>query len=156
MMQDAINLFIEQALAEDIGTGDFTTLATIPENQMQKLKLKTDADGNKTTTVNGIRASCKVMKTRYNKPFETLQIEIPYETGMSQYSGLFDMFETMSLLKKDGNSYTYTKIDGSIIKKFRKAWNANDDGCLDTIMEEFYERNHKVDLVVSEEEDSKK
>ena len=33
-MQDAINLFIEQALAEDIGTGDFTTLATISENQM--------------------------------------------------------------------------------------------------------------------------
>ena len=32
---------------------------------MRKLKLKTDADGNKTTTVNGIRAACKIMKTRY-------------------------------------------------------------------------------------------
>jgi nicotinate-nucleotide pyrophosphorylase (carboxylating) len=32
MMQDAINLFIQQALAEDIGNGDITTLATVSEN----------------------------------------------------------------------------------------------------------------------------
>ena len=34
---------------------------------MRKLKLKTDADGNKTSDVHGIRAVCKVMKTRYAK-----------------------------------------------------------------------------------------
>jgi len=33
MMQDAINLFIDQALAEDIGIGDITTLATVPHDQ---------------------------------------------------------------------------------------------------------------------------
>jgi nicotinate-nucleotide pyrophosphorylase (carboxylating) len=33
MMQDAINLFIDQALAEDIGIGDITTLATVPQDQ---------------------------------------------------------------------------------------------------------------------------
>lgn len=32
-MQDAINLFIEQALAEDIANGDITTLATVPKDQ---------------------------------------------------------------------------------------------------------------------------
>jgi RecA/RadA recombinase len=31
---------------------------------MRKLKLKEDEDGNKTTEVNGIRAACKIMKTR--------------------------------------------------------------------------------------------
>ena len=36
---------------------------------MRKLKLKVDADGNKTSDVHGIRASCKVMKTRYAKTF---------------------------------------------------------------------------------------
>jgi RecA/RadA recombinase len=50
--------------------------------------LKTDADGNKTTTVNGIRSACKIMKTRYAKPFESVQVEIPYSTGMSPFSGL--------------------------------------------------------------------
>jgi nicotinate-nucleotide pyrophosphorylase (carboxylating) len=32
-MQEAINLFIEQALKEDIGIGDITTLATVPQDQ---------------------------------------------------------------------------------------------------------------------------
>ncbi len=32
-MQEAINLFIEQALKEDIGIGDITTLATVPKDQ---------------------------------------------------------------------------------------------------------------------------
>ena len=50
---------------------------------MRKLKLKTDADGVKTSQVHGIRAACKVVKTRYSKPFESVQVEIPYETGMS-------------------------------------------------------------------------
>ena len=34
---------------------------------MKKLKLKEDIDGNKVSAVQGIRAACKVMKTRYSK-----------------------------------------------------------------------------------------
>ena len=40
---------------------------------MRKLKLKEDEDGNKTTDVKGIRAACKVMKTRSHKSFEGVQ-----------------------------------------------------------------------------------
>ena len=54
---------------------------------MRKLKLKEDEDGNKITDVMGIRAACKVMKTRFNKPFEAVQVKIPYERGMDPYSG---------------------------------------------------------------------
>ena len=43
---------------------------------MRKLKLKEDEDGNKTTDVKGIRAACKVMKTRFNKPLK-VQVKIP-------------------------------------------------------------------------------
>lgn len=67
---------------------------------MRKLKLKVDADGNKTSEVHGIRAACKVMKTRYAKPFESVQVEIPYETGMSPYSGLVDFFEAKGVDRK--------------------------------------------------------
>ena len=49
---------------------------------MKKLKLKEDADGNKISQVMGIRAACKVMKSRYSQPFEGVQIKIPYESGM--------------------------------------------------------------------------
>ena len=89
---------------------------------MKKLKLKTDADGNKTAQVHGIRAACKVMKTRYAKPFEGVQIEIPYETGMNPYSGMFDLLEGKGLLEKVGNRYKYITSDGEEILDFRKRW----------------------------------
>ena len=44
---------------------------------MKKLKLKEDEAGNKISEVRGIRAGCKVMKTRYSKPFEGVQVKIP-------------------------------------------------------------------------------
>jgi RecA/RadA recombinase len=103
---------------------------------MRKLKLKTDEDGNKTTTVNGIRAACKIMKTRYAKPFEAVQVEIPYETGMSPYSGMTNLAEAKGLLKKEGNSLVYTTADGEVIKQFRKAWDRNEKNGLDIIMKD--------------------
>jgi len=104
---------------------------------MKKLKLKEDEDGNKISDVMGIRAACKVMKTRYAKPFEGVQVKIPYETGMSPYSGLTDLIEKKGMLKKEGNSLVFTTSDGEIIKKFRKGWERNDDGCLDVVMKDF-------------------
>jgi RecA/RadA recombinase len=111
---------------------------------MRKLKLKTDADGNKTTTVNGIRAACKIMKTRYAKPFESVQVEIPYETGMSPYSGLVDLFEAKGMLKKEGNSLVYITSDGEIIKQFRKAWEKNEKNGLDIAMEDISKHGEKT------------
>jgi RecA/RadA recombinase len=104
---------------------------------MKKMKLKEDEDGNKVTEVNGIRAGCKIMKTRYAKPFEGVQVKIPYATGMSPYSGMVDLAEKKGLLKKDGNRLMYVTLDGEIIKQFRKAWESNEAGCLDTIIQEF-------------------
>lgn len=121
---------------------------------MRKLKLKEDESGNKVSDVRGIRSACKVMKTRYAKPFESVQIKIPYETGMNPYSGMLDMAESMGLVSKEGNSLVYTKLDGSIIKKFRKAWEANDDGCLDTIMAEFEAKSASKNASLIEEEEA--
>jgi len=104
---------------------------------MKKLKLKEDEDGNKVSEVLGIRAACKVMKTRYAKPFESVQVKIPYETGMNPYSGLVDLFEKQQMLVKDGNRLAYTTGDGEIIKQFRRAWESNEAGCLDQVMKDF-------------------
>ena len=120
---------------------------------MKKLKLKEDEDGNKISEVRGIRAACKIMKTRYAKPFESVQVKIPYETGMSPYSGLLDMIEKAELVKKEGNSLVYTTLDGEIIKKFRKAWEANTDGCLDKVMTEYSQKSTTKISNVSSEED---
>ena len=119
---------------------------------MRKLKLKEDEDGNKISEVKGIRAACKVMKTRYAKPFESVQIKIPYESGMNPYSGLVDMFEHKGLLSKEGNSLKYTLTDGTVIKKFRKAWERNEDESLDKVMADFTANpHHAVEEVAADE-----
>jgi len=90
---------------------------------MKKLKLKEDEDGNKVSDVLGIRSACKIMKTRYAKPFESVQVKIPYSTGMAPTSGLVDMFEKMGVLTKQGNKLQYvSKRTGEITAEFRKNW----------------------------------
>jgi recombination protein RecA len=121
---------------------------------MRKLKLKEDEDGNKISEVKGIRAACKIMKTRYAKPFESVQVKIPYETGMNPYSGLVDMFEGKGLLTKEGNSLKYTLADGTVIKQFRKAWERNEDESLDRVMKDFAANPHKDTAAVQPEEET--
>ena len=103
---------------------------------MKKLKLKEDEAGNKISEVRGIRAGCKVMKTRYAKPFEGLQVKIPYETGMNPYSGLVDLFEKKGILVKDGNRLKYVDSKGTETKEYRKVWESGGE-LLDNIMKEF-------------------
>src|SRR6056300_718020 len=82
---------------------------------MKKLKLKEDLDGNKVSSVQGIRAACKVMKSRYSKPFEGVQIKIPYETGMDPYSGMLEMLEQKGIVQKTGNKLEYVSpVTGEI------------------------------------------
>ena len=116
---------------------------------MKKLKLKEDEDGNKISEVRGIRAACKIMKTRYAKPFESVQVKIPYESGMSPYSGLTDFFEAKGVLKKTGNRLEYiNKETGEAFAKFRKAWESNENEHLDLIMRQW--NDHDTETVVNE------
>jgi hypothetical protein len=56
---------------------------------------------------------------------------------MNPYSGLLDLFEKQGLLVKEGNRLAYTSQDNEVIKQFRKAWETNENNCLDKIMSEF-------------------
>jgi len=101
---------------------------------MKKLKLKEDEDGNKISEVRGIRAGCKVMKTRYAKPFEGVQVKIPYETGMNPYSGLVELFEKQGMIVKDGNRLKYIDSSGTEHKEYRKNWTGE---LLDMVMNDY-------------------
>ena len=104
---------------------------------MKKLKLKEDEDGNKISQVMGIRAGCKVMKTRYAKPFEGVQVKIPYETGMNPYSGLLELFESKGVIEKQGNRLKYVASDGEEILEYRKKWVGEN---LDKVMSDYLEK----------------
>lgn len=102
---------------------------------MRKKKLKEDLDGKKVTDILGIKAACKIMKSRYAKPFEKVDLFIPYETGMDPYTGLFDLFEKAEILKKRGNRYFYvSKETGEEFIDFRKNFTPE---FYDRIMNEF-------------------
>ena len=110
---------------------------------MKKYKLKEDEDGTKTSDVKGIRSTCKVVKTRYSKPFESIKLDIPWESGMNPISGLFDLFEKSGVLIKEGNRYKYiSKRTGEEMKFFRKEW--NDLAKMKVIMDEFTDEDFRV------------
>jgi len=115
---------------------------------MKKMKLKEDEAGNKISEVRGIRAGCKVMKTRYAKPFEAVQVKIPYETGMNPYSGLIELFEKQNLLVKQGNRLKYVDLNGEEHLEYRKAW--MDPDKMNLIMSEY---EQKLAPVVNTEDD---
>jgi RecA/RadA recombinase len=117
---------------------------------MKKLKLKEDEDGNKVSDVMGIRAACKIMKTRYSKPFETVQIKIPYETGMNPYSGMVDMLEKQGLLVQQGNRLKYVDpTTGEETLLYRKEWK---DDKLDMIMENYHVKTKPTTIPEETEE----
>ena len=104
---------------------------------MKKLKLKEDEAGNKISEVRGIRAGCKVMKTRYAKPFEGVQVKIPYETGMNPYSGLVELFEAKGLIEKQGNRLKYIDTEGKEFLEYRKNWTGD---LLEMVMSDYIKK----------------
>lgn len=65
---------------------------------LQKLKLK-----DKTTNVaHGIRMKVEGFKTRFTQPFQTATIEVPYETGMDPYNGIFEVAKELGIIKQSG------------------------------------------------------
>jgi hypothetical protein len=73
---------------------------------------------------------------------------------MSPYSGLTDLIEKKGLLKREGNSLVFTTSDGEILKKFRKAWEANTDGCLDVVMKDFANQKSEVSTPDTDQEET--
>jgi recombination protein RecA len=67
---------------------------------LTQLKLR---DG---TEVTGIRMKCEGYKVRYTRPFQTVVISVPYESGMDPYSGLIETLEGLGLLTRGGAWYT--------------------------------------------------
>lgn len=118
--------------------------------QMNKLKLKAKdveggIEGAKDSDVVGIRSKCKVYKSNWNKCFETVEVQIPYTTGMNPYSGLFDLFEAQGVLVREGNKYIYKSLaTGEVLyNEFRKNYT---NEMLDAMMKDFQENYGKKDL----------
>lgn len=78
-----------------------------------KLKLKED------TEVVGIRMRVEAFKSRFAKLGGKVEIEVPYTTGMSPYSGLLDLLEIDKVVSKAGAWYS-CELNGEVLKFQKK------------------------------------
>lgn len=78
---------------------------------VQKRKLKDDSKGAKAGDVAGVRIIAEGYKTRFTKPFQKVEIEVPYYEGMDPYSGLMDVAKSVGAIVQHGSWYTLKGSD---------------------------------------------
>ena len=78
-----------------------------------KLKLKEGSD------VVGIRLKVQTEKNRFNQPFMSMTLHVPYNTGIDPYDGLADFLEKEKLITKSGAWFSFEDVDGNT-HKFQK------------------------------------
>lgn len=78
-----------------------------------KLRLK----GEKAGTFEGIEMRCNSYKTRFAKPFQTVEIQVPYETGIDPYSGLVETALSLGIIEKRGSRYAVAGSDDTWYSK---------------------------------------
>ncbi len=143
----------DQYTPDKIPGGKMLEFASSVIVQMNKYLLKEDDEGKKLVggVVRGIRSTAVVRKSRYAKPFEKIKLDIPYDTGMNPYSGLFDLFVAKGVIQKDGQRWTYTSPEtGEIHKEWRKDFRPK--GILDQIIDEWaHWENASSPSVISED-----
>ena len=107
---------------------------------IQKRKLK--ADSGLAGDFKGVRMIVEGYKTRFTKPFQKVEIEVPYEEGMDPYSGLADVAVAAGVLVKKGSRLSIVGED--------KTWFARDIGqYADQIVSKLNEM--KEDLILDTE-----
>lgn len=107
---------------------------------MNKYQSRLDEEGRKGTKTTGIRSKVNIIKSRYSKPFEKVDIVIPWATGLDPYSGLFDLFKERGVIEKpSGNKYIYIDKSGTEHKVYEREININHEGICDLIMSEWDE-----------------
>jgi len=70
-----------------------------------KLKLKNDKADKQHIT--GIKMKCLAYKTRFAQPFQSVTIEVPYETGMDPYNGLLEVAKELGVITQAGSWYAF-------------------------------------------------
>jgi len=68
-----------------------------------------------TKEVNGIRLKVFGWKTRFTKPFQQIEVVVPYDTGLDPYDGLLEVAVATGIVEKNGGWYNFGD------KKFQKS-----------------------------------
>lgn len=105
-----------------------------------KLKLKEGTD------VTGIRLRAHGYKTRFTKPFQTIELEVPYDDGIDPYSGLLDAAVSQKIVSQGGSWYTLNSTG----EKFQSKNFAN---VQETVLAEMIAAKNPLMAISDDEED---
>lgn len=68
-------------------------------------------DRDKTTRqIDGIRMKVFGWKVRFTKPFQQVELTVPYDSGLDPYDGILQAAESLGIVTKNGAWYTYNGI----------------------------------------------
>lgn len=91
-------------------------------NKQAKVDFPHLVQGSDDKRVLGIATTCTVLKLRYAKPFEVVELAAVYGKGIDKYSGLFDLLMDDKIIYSPTQGwYEFKRLDGSVSPKFRKA-----------------------------------
>jgi recombination protein RecA len=76
---------------------------------LTKLKMR-QGEGAK-REVTGVEIKVEGYKTRFTKPFQTAKLEVPYDTGMDPFNGLFEVALELGIITKKGSWYVIGDSD---------------------------------------------
>jgi len=65
----------------------------------------------------GIKMTTEGYKTRFTKPYQSVQIHVPYETGMDPYNGLLEVAVEMGIVTQKGSRFSMPSDDKSWYSK---------------------------------------
>lgn len=80
-------------------------------------------DKDKTTkSIDGIRMKIFGWKTRFTKPFQQVELTVPYDTGLDPYDGILQAAESLGIVKRNGAWYSFkaSKFQSNDFKKYQE------------------------------------
>jgi len=117
---NAAAIFTDHVYPQDVMAGDgawaitnSTKFAPSIIGIVTKLNLKEDTD------IVGVRMRFMTYKSRFAKVGTKVELEVPYDRGMSPFTGLEDMLVDMGVIQKEGHSYICNLPSGQIKFKWK-------------------------------------
>lgn len=94
-----------------------------------KKKLRDESKGALIGDFAGVRMICEGYKTRFTKPFQRVEVEVPYETGMDATSGLLDVAVKAEVVRRAGSWFYLGE------EKYRQADLMASSACVEQIVD---------------------
>ncbi|RMH20535.1 MAG: hypothetical protein D6698_04070 [Gammaproteobacteria bacterium] len=99
----------------------------------------------------GIISSMEIIKSRVTKPFERVDIAIPYDTGIDPYSGLFEVLMQEGMIRKGSPGwFEYVEPTGEVVKFRRKDFLSHADHLMEIAGSILEDQDEPVETAVVE------